>query len=259
MLIGVLIQGRSRGKANAVDKAHVPGAALAGKCDLQVKGSPMVRFTAAFFFVLLVASCAGRSGSTDVSRGALPAMAWDHRPEAEEWTRSTLAAIQSHGAVLLQTVPGDIAEYCPAYPRADDANRAAFWSGILSALAKHESTWRPEASGGGGLWIGLTQIDPRTARFFGCQATSVSALKDGAANLSCAVRIAAKQVGRDAMLVRNDQGWRGLGRDWAPFRSADKRADMAAWTSRQEYCSVSSGLSELRPSNIASELVRRLR
>ena len=198
----------------------------------------MVRLIVVFSLILLVASCAGSRGSTDVSRGALPAMAWDHRPEAEQWTRSTLDAIHSHGAVLLQTVPGDIAEFCPAYPRADAANRAAFWSGILSALAKHESTWRPEASGGGGLWIGLTQIDPRTARAFGCQATSVSALKDGAANLSCAVRIAAKQVGRDAMLVSNSDGWRGLGRDWAPFRNTGKRAQMAAWTSRQDYCRI---------------------
>jgi hypothetical protein len=31
-------------------------------------------------------------------------------------------------------------------------------------------------------------------------------------------------------------GNRGLGRDWAPFRKASKRADIAAWTSAQSYC-----------------------
>ncbi len=185
---------------------------------------------------VLLSGCGLLKNKSAVSRATLPAMAWDHRPEAAVWTRSTLAAVQSHGAVLLDIIPSDIDEYCPAYPRADRADRAAFWSGILSALAKHESTWRPEASGGGGLWIGLTQIDPRTARAFGCQAQTVAALKDGSANLSCAVRIAAAQVGRDEALVSKAGNWRGLGRDWAPFRNAGKRKDMADWTSSQAYC-----------------------
>lgn len=187
----------------------------------------------------LLSGCGWSKNRPDVTRSVLPAMAWDHRPEAAEWTRSTLAAVRSHGAVLLNTVPSDIKAFCPAYPGASRADRAAFWSGILSALAKHESTWRPEASGGGGLWIGLTQIDPRTARAFACKAKTVAALKDGSANLSCAVRIAAAQVGRDKALVSEGGNWRGLGRDWAPFRNAEKRRDMADWTSSQAYCRLS--------------------
>lgn len=166
----------------------------------------------------------------------LPVMRWDHRPEAAIWTRATLGAIEDHGRALVTTVPRDIAAFCPAYPGASDADRAAFWAGLLSALAKHESTWRPEAAGGGGKWIGLTQIAPRTARGYGCDAQSVGALKDGAANLSCAVQIAAHQVGRDGYLVRDGANWRGMARDWMPFRNDAKRADMAAWTSQQSYC-----------------------
>ncbi len=185
----------------------------------------------------ILVGCTGRAATPEVARtGALPAMRWDHRPEAADWTRSTLGAIKSEGAALLDIVPTDIAEYCPAYPNADRNDRAAFWSGILSALAKHESTWNPRASGGGGKWIGLTQIDPRTARAFGCDATSVAGLKDGSANLACAVKIATAQVSRDGALVSQDGKWRGLGRDWAPFRSEAKRADMAAWTRQQAYC-----------------------
>jgi hypothetical protein len=59
-------------------------------------------------------------------------------------------------------------------------------------------------------------------------------LKDGAANLACALRIGAAQVERDGVVV--GAGNRGLGRDWAPFRKASKRADIAAWTSAQSYC-----------------------
>lgn len=196
----------------------------------------MVRTLGILTLVLLASGCGLLGRNSGVSRDALPAMAWDHRPEAAEWTRATIAAIHDHGTGLLLNIPGDIDEYCPGYTRADTDDRTAFWSGILSALAKHESTWRPEASGGGGLWIGLTQIDPRTARAFGCDATTVAQLKDGAANLSCAVRIAGSQVGRDALVVTDGQGWRGLARDWAPFRNPEKRAEMAAWTRQQAYC-----------------------
>ena len=80
-------------------------------------------------------------------------------------------------------------------------------------------------------------FDPRTARGYGCTAQSVDALKDGAANLSCAVRIAAVQVAKDDALISNASGsWRGVARDWAPFRSTAKREDMAAWTRSQSYC-----------------------
>ena len=185
---------------------------------------------------VLLAGCGLLKSRPAVARSELPAMAWDHRPEAAKWTRSTLAAVRTHGAGLLDIIPSDIKAFCPAYPRASNADRASFWSGILSTLAKYESTWRPEASGGGGRWIGLTQISPQTARAFGCQARTVGALKDGSANLSCAVRIAAAQVGRDGALVSENGNWRGLARDWAPFRDETKRADMASWTRKQAYC-----------------------
>ena len=165
-----------------------------------------------------------------------PVMRWDHRPEAAMWTSDALVAVKSHGAVLMDTVPEDIAAFCPSYDTASRRDRAAFWVGLMSALAKHESTWRPKASGGNGAWIGLTQIDPRTAQGYDCRAQSVAELKNGSANLSCAVRIAAVQVGKDEMLVSKNGNWRGMARDWAPFRSAAKRADMANWTSKQAYC-----------------------
>lgn len=178
----------------------------------------------------------GNSKPDEVTKNVeneLPVMRWDHRPEAARWTRATLAALETHGAALPAIVPGDINEYCPAYPSASPQGRAAFWSGLISALAKHESTWRPEASGGGGKWIGLTQIDPRTARGYGCTATSVAALKNGSANLSCAVRIMAKTVARDGVVSR---GHRGVAADWGPFHSSKKLADMKQWTNAQSYC-----------------------
>lgn len=178
-------------------------------------------------------ACTGLSSTKTVSQEP-PVTRWDHRPEGKVWTQKTLLAVASEDAELAASVPADIALWCPSYPEASIEDRRAFWVGLMSAVAKHESTWNPEASGGGGRWIGLLQISPGTAKQYGCDATSSAALKDGVANLSCAVEILSVQVGRDNAVAGN--GAQGMGRDWAPFRSASKRAEMAAWTSAQPYC-----------------------
>lgn len=167
---------------------------------------------------------------------ASPAMRWDHRPEASDWTQSTLAAVLRDGGQLLASEPEDVQGFCPAYAGAGEAQRAAFWVGLMSALAKHESTWNPQASGGGGKWIGLLQIAPSTWRYYGCTGN----IRDGADNLACSVKIMDRQVGRDQAIVKTAGagGWRGVARDWAPMRKASKVADMKAWTSKQEYCRV---------------------
>ena len=189
-------------------------------------------------FAVLMACGAQSYDDIEVTRDQtrLPAMAWDHRPEASSWTAAGLNAVASHGAALTRTVPGDVEGYCPGYADASERQRAAFWVGMMSALAEHESTWRPDAVGGGGQWFGLTQISPATARGHGCNASTGKALLGGAANISCAIRIAAAQVGRDGFMVRDGAGWRGLGRDWAPFRDPGKRERMAAFTAAQPYC-----------------------
>lgn len=166
----------------------------------------------------------------------LPATRWDHRPEAEVWTRGALDALAEDGEALVATVPADVEAWCPAYPGNGPEARAAFWVGLMSALAKHESTWNPAAVGGGGLWVGLLQIDPRTARGYRCEADSSAELKDGTGNLACAVRIMAHQVPRHGVIAGAPGNWGGVAADWGPMRSAAKRAEMAAWTRTQPYC-----------------------
>lgn len=161
------------------------------------------------------------------------AMRWDHHPQAKVWTQTTLAALDAHGQHLIATMPADIDAWCPGYKTADEGGRKAFWTGLLSTLAKHESTWNPGAVGGGGKWFGLVQIAPATARHYGCAAKSGAALKDGAANLSCAVRILDVTVPRDGVVSR---GMRGVAADWGPFHSSVKRQDMMTWMRAQPYC-----------------------
>lgn len=188
------------------------------------------------FALCSTAACvpAGFGAKTPTTPQTPPAMAWDHRPEAAEWTARSLAAIAAKDTELAGAVPEDIGAWCPGYADKGLEERRAFWAGLLSAVAKHESGWNPEAVGGKGRWVGLMQIAPRSAQNYGCAANSSAALKDGAANLECAVEMLSYQVGRDGVVA--GAGNRGIGRDWMPLRKGKKRAEMAAWTASQSYC-----------------------
>ncbi|MBL9052174.1 MAG: transglycosylase SLT domain-containing protein [Tabrizicola sp.] len=188
------------------------------------------------FSVILVTSVAGcvAQEPSEALSFVEPPMQWDAHPEAEGWTDSTLVALSTKDPILSEKIPADIETWCPGYADAPIEARRAFWAGLMSSVAKYESTWNPQASGGGGRWIGLMQISPRSAKYYGCKATSATALKDGESNLECAVEIMSEQVAKDGMVAGN--GNLGIGRDWAPLRSDEKRADMAAWTSAQPYC-----------------------
>jgi hypothetical protein len=107
---------------------------------------------------------------------------------------------------------------------------------MMSALAKHESTYRPTAVGGPNLWYGVLPIYPDTARRYGCRATTGEALKDPEDNLSCAVRIMNVTVPRDNAIAIRDSRWRGVAADWGPMTHRSKIAEMSAWTRRQDYC-----------------------
>lgn len=161
---------------------------------------------------------------------------WDHLEAASTWNHAAEKALTSFGAGLVEVIPKDIGTYCPAYPGLDREGRQSFWIALLSSLSMHESTWRAGAVGGQGRWFGLLQISPGTARAYGCAARSGAALKDGAANVSCTIRIWSQTVLRDGVI---SQGMRGVAADWGPFHSGTKRRDIIRWTSRQPYCQSS--------------------
>jgi hypothetical protein len=166
----------------------------------------------------------------------IPAARWDFRSDSSSWAPAALSAMRSHGQRLEETVPRDIANWCPGYVNNPPHMRRAFWVGMMSALAKHESTYRPEAVGGPNLWYGLLQIYPDTARRYGCRATTGEALKDPEDNLSCAIRIMNVTVPRDNAIAVRDSRWRGVAADWGPMTNRSKIAEMAAWTRNQDYC-----------------------
>lgn len=187
----------------------------------------------------------------------IPSARWHFHEQGRLWTRTTMAALRGHGRSLVETEPNDIRDWCPAYPQNGPEQRAAFWNGFLSALAKHESTWRPRAVGGGGKWYGLTQILPATARGYKCRVGTGAALKNGSANLSCAVRIMATTVTRDDAVARKSNGrLGGVAADWGPLVNRGKRKEMAAWTRDQTYCRL---LASVRPSERPREIATLVR
>jgi hypothetical protein len=197
-----------------------------------------------FFSLPVQAQAEGKADLTlspPARDGNIPRTRWEHLAEASLWTRSALSALKAHGAPLVQSVPRDIATWCPGYAGGDEPRRRAFWVGFLSALAKHESTYNPKAVGGGGQWHGLLQIGPATARGYKCRAGTGEALRHGPDNLSCAIRIMAHTVPRDGVVA---EGQRGVASDWGPLSSESKREDMQRWTRAQSYCKP---LSSVRP------------
>ena len=130
--------------------------------------SRLAGLAAAALALSLLSACV--TPQATMGANTLPPMRWDHLPGTEGWTASTLQALRGHGAALPLTVPQDIDTFCPGYRNAGIEDRRAFWAGLLSAIAKYESTWNPTAKGGGGRWIGLMQIAPGTAQAFDCTA-----------------------------------------------------------------------------------------
>ncbi len=166
----------------------------------------------------------------------LPRTRWAHKPGSDLWTRSAMVSVSSYGDGLDSLIPRDIDAWCPAYRQNNAEDRRAFWVGMMSALAKHESTYNPRAVGGPDLWYGLLQIYPPTARGYGCRARTGEALKNPTENLSCAARIMNVTVARDNAIALHDGRWRGVAADWGPMSNRRKIPEMSAWTRAQDYC-----------------------
>ena len=188
----------------------------------------------ALMMAATLAGCTMNQTEATASSMSAPPMRWDTHPEAAAWTVNTLVAVAQEDDALASRVPADIARWCPGYADGTITERRAFWAGLISAVGKYESSYNPRAAGGGGRYIGIMQISPRSAANYGCDATSASALKDGSANLACAVEMVAHHVEKDGVAVGD--GRQGIGRDWMPFRKAYLRAEMEAWVKSQSYC-----------------------
>ena len=170
---------------------------------------------------------------------------WDDKAQGENWSVASMKAIEDAPRDLRDLVPADIDDWCPGYENNPPQLRAAFWVGTVSALARYESNFNPQAQGGGGAWQGLLQITPSTARLYDCEATTPEELRDGEANLECAIRIMSRTVTRDGVVSAGNEG---IAADCGPMSNPDLREQMRNWVSQQSYCEKNYAvLASLRP------------
>ncbi|KIQ68566.1 lytic transglycosylase domain-containing protein [Wenxinia marina] len=185
----------------------------------------------------------------------LPAAQWNDRPEGPLWTRTMISALEGHGHEVIETVPDDISEWCPAYAGNDADERAAFWVGLMSGVSHYESRHIPDVVGAG-LYYGLLQIYPGTADAVDCRADSGSELRSAVPNLSCAVRIMSVVVPDHQAVGLRRGGWQGIANQWGPMTRNFAREAIRDYTRSQDYCQVGMIRSAPRPPARPYDLVR---
>jgi hypothetical protein len=132
---------------------------------------------------------------------------------------------------LLYATTNDDKEYCPK------GMSVYNWTLLLSAMAKYESSFKPETEyvekfkdqkGKFIISTGLLQLSQESARGYGCDAKSQEWLKDPKNNIECAVRILEKWVIKDSVIASKKEPWLGGARYWSVLRyKADKiKSDM---------------------------------
>lgn len=155
--------------------------------------------------------------------------AWAQSNKDGSWTRSAESAVAN--SPLANLVPKDIVYFCPAYPKLHSQERRKFWVGLLSAMAKPESNFKPQRSyqekfrdGKGRPVIsrGLLQISIESAnqQRYGCDIPYPAKLHDPLVNLACGVKILSKWVSTDGVIAKHSHPrvHKGGSRYWSTLR-----------------------------------------
>ena len=175
--------------------------------------------------------------------------AWARKNPDGRWTAAAEAAVAASG--LAGVVPTDIERFCPGYAGADVAGRRQFWVGLLSAVARPESNFKPEtkyeesfadAQGHRVVSRGLLQISIESAnqRKYGCGIARAEDLHDPATNLACGVKILDAWVQSDRAIANYGAGApRGGGRYWSTLRERNGHLpELTGFTRRLGVCTV---------------------
>lgn len=170
-----------------------------------------------------------------------PVLYITHRPTwpKEDFKRMAVNAVSDLGRDLIQEIPKDIEEYCPAYAGFGPAKRIEFYAELLGALANFESRHNPEvtykekfkdAKGKNVISRGLLQLSFESCNGYGAGLKSEEQLHDPQVNISCAVLIMRKWIREDRVISGKTWlgKWRGMARYWSPFRDKEKTAAMKA-------------------------------
>lgn len=163
------------------------------------------------------------------------------------WTEFVFTQVDSAGADLLSTLPGDMTQFCPNYAALPVNHKKDFWVYLLSSIAQFESSFNPALSytesftdSSGQLVVsrGLLQLSIESARAYGCELASAQDLHDPYKNLLCGIKILNRWVGTDGVIRGQTTAgaWRGGARYWSVLRRDAQYNSIRSWTAEQSYC-----------------------
>ena len=189
---------------------------------------------------LLLALSAGAGHAQDYA-------AWKKVDKDGSWT---LAAENAVKATTLATLaPKDIMTFCPAYDGLDADKRSRFWVGLLSAMAKPESGFKPEtkyvepdivdANSQHVVSRGLLQISMESAnqKAYGCGIQQAQDLHKVDVNLNCAARIMRHWVEKDGLIAAASKPAVGAARYWSVLRAwRGHLVEITGFTKGMEVC-----------------------
>ena len=178
--------------------------------------------------------------------------AWAKKNPDGSWTKTALEAVST--SLLASSIPDDIQRFCPAYQTLDTDKRNMFWVGLLSAMARPESNFKPatkftesfsDSSGRKVISRGLLQISIESANQsrYGCNIKKAEDLHIPAVNLACSVKILSAWVRSDNVIAtyKIDSENRGGGRYWSVLRESQGHLpELAGFTSRLSFCKQAS-------------------
>ncbi|MDR4306625.1 transglycosylase SLT domain-containing protein [Chelatococcus sambhunathii] len=147
------------------------------------------------------------------------------------------------GSGLTALEPSDIEVFCPAYRRQGAEGRAAFWAGLLTAIARPESDYNTATT----LWeggtqqqfsIGLLQLSLSDEGGYRCGFRTEADITEPARNLACGEKILLKLVSR-AGFIGGDTAHQtsAAAAYWSTLRSSSPaRAEIIGKTRALEAC-----------------------
>lgn len=195
---------------------------------------------AAFALAVMLVSCSPHAEENS--------FAWEEYPEAHNWTKAAAEAVLNSDLPIL--LPSDVSTFCANYANLTEAYRVHFWASLLSAMARWESAFDPNATyqerfhdGRGKPVIsrGLMQLSIESSNQprYSCGIDQPVDLHDAQVNLQCAVRILSYWVGKDGRIAGSQQrSNRGGGRYWSVLRAdREKLPWIQQFTANQPLCS----------------------
>lgn len=170
---------------------------------------------------------------------------WDWRKENPTFYFIADDLMSIHGQELLEIVPRDIDNYCPAYRNLNAEGRQLFWVMLLSAIARHESSHNPACFyqeqiknkyGEKVISRGLLQISYLSSKRYLPTISSDDDLHVAHTNLLCGIEILKTWVLTDKVISsRVNRKWYGAARYWSVLRANAKHQEIQGWLQSLEY------------------------